>query len=66
MQKYIVFMDGNQWCATTPEFVNLQESPAGFGDTPSAAIEKLQDTLITTLRAECDALIAKVGAPPMP
>lgn len=33
-------MDGNQWCATGKNFVNLQESPAGFGDT---ALEALAD-----------------------
>ena len=32
-----VFRDGNAWCAVGPDFVNLQESPAGFGDTPDAA-----------------------------
>lgn len=35
-------MDGNQWCATGPGFTNLQESPAGFGDTPEKAIADLQ------------------------
>ena len=33
-------MDGNSWCATRGDFVNLQESPAGFGDT---ALEALAD-----------------------
>ena len=28
-----LFMDGDQWSATLPTFKNLQESPAGFGDT---------------------------------
>lgn len=32
-----VFMDGNAWCAVHPDFINLQESPAGFGDTPEEA-----------------------------
>lgn len=27
------FLDGEQWCCTDWNFVNLQESPAGFGDT---------------------------------
>ena len=30
-------MDGNMICATRPNFVNLQESPAGFGATPKEA-----------------------------
>jgi hypothetical protein len=34
-------MDGNAWCATRHDFVNLQESPAGFGDTPMIALGEL-------------------------
>lgn len=34
-------MDGNQWCATGPGFINLQESPAGFGDTKLQAMAAL-------------------------
>lgn len=26
-------LDGNQWCATEPGFIDLQQSLAGFGDT---------------------------------
>ena len=37
-----VFMDGNAFCATHLDFVNLQESPAGFGDTREEAIANLQ------------------------
>lgn len=36
------FMDGNQWCAVRPDFTNLQESPAGFGDTKEEAVAALQ------------------------
>lgn len=36
-----IFRDGNQWCAVGPGFKNLQESPAGFGDTPDAALYAL-------------------------
>lgn len=32
-----VFMDGSAWCAVRPDFINLQESPAGFGATPAEA-----------------------------
>lgn len=32
-----VFLDGNQYCAVRPDFVNLQESPAGFGTTKEQA-----------------------------
>ena len=37
----ILKMDGNQWCATYDDFINLQESPAGFGDTQDEAILNL-------------------------
>jgi len=36
-----VFLDGNAWCATLDGFVNLQQSVAGFGATPSEAVENL-------------------------
>ncbi len=29
--------DGDKWCATYTDFINLQESPAGFGDTQEEA-----------------------------
>ena len=35
--KSRVFKDGDQYCAVMPDFTNLQESPAGFGDTPEEA-----------------------------
>lgn len=34
-------LDGNQWCATRKDFTNLQESPAGFGDTKLLAMAEL-------------------------
>ena len=33
--------DGNAWCATDRHFVNLQESPAGFGATALEAMAEL-------------------------
>lgn len=33
--------DGDKWCATGPGFENLQESPAGFGDTKLEAMAGL-------------------------
>ena len=36
-----LFMDGDQWCATDRHFVNLQESPAGFGKTCLSAMAAL-------------------------
>lgn len=35
------FKDGDQWCCVHADFVNLQESPAGFGDTMDAALAAL-------------------------
>jgi len=34
-------LDGNAWCATRMDFSNLQESPAGFGDTKLEAMAEL-------------------------
>lgn len=33
--------DGNAWCAHYEDFINLQESPAAFGDTTFEAVIKL-------------------------
>ena len=35
------FKDGSAWCCVFGDFVNLQESPAGFGDTSDAALADL-------------------------
>jgi hypothetical protein len=37
--------DGDKLCARYSDFVNLQESPAGFGDTDAEAIGDLADEL---------------------
>lgn len=39
--------DGDQWCAVGPGFTNLQESPAGFGDTPEQAVSRLRSAIAT-------------------
>ena len=36
------YQDGTQRCAVRPDFVNLQESPAGFGDTDAEALAALE------------------------
>lgn len=36
-----IFIDGNQWCATDGSFTDLQQSPAGFGDTKLEAMAAL-------------------------
>jgi|GEM_PF-4317576 len=35
------FKDGDQWCCVFGDFINLQESPAGFGNTQSDALVDL-------------------------
>lgn len=37
----ILERDGNAWCAHRENFINLQESPAGFGDTCLEALAEL-------------------------
>ena len=37
--------DGDAWCAVGPGFVDLQRSPAGFGNTREAAIRDLRAAL---------------------
>lgn len=37
-----VYLDGSKWCATDAGFENLQESPAGFGDSPDDAVSDLR------------------------
>ena len=37
-----VFRDGDTWCAVLPDFINLQESPAGYAATPEDARAKLE------------------------
>lgn len=39
---YTIQRDGAQWCATRAGFVNVQESVAGFGDSPAAALAELE------------------------
>ncbi len=43
--KFDVFRDGDMFCATKLDFVNLQESPAGFGKTKELAITELEKEL---------------------
>lgn len=37
--------DGNAWCAHKSDFVNLQESPSGFGDNKLEALASLAKEL---------------------
>ena len=34
--------DGDQWCAALEDFVDLHDSPAGFGDTKREALKALK------------------------
>lgn len=36
-----LFKDGNRWCATKGNFIDLQNSPAGFGSTALEALAGL-------------------------
>lgn len=36
-----LYKDGDQWCAIYGDFANLQESPAGFGETALEALAAL-------------------------
>lgn len=40
--KTRVYKDGNKWCAVFPDFINIQESEIGFGDTPEEARKALK------------------------
>ncbi len=36
------FKDGDHWCCVNGDFINLQESPAGFGKTFEEAFTAFQ------------------------
>jgi len=40
-QGYRIFKDGDQWCAVGHRFIDIQQSPAGFADTPAEALNQL-------------------------
>lgn len=59
-KRYSIYLDGNSWCAIDANsFVNLQESTAGFGDTPTHALMALR-TEETTNRASEKPKMVKV------
>lgn len=43
-KKVVYGQDGNQVCAHYEDFINLQESPCGFGDTEEDALKELLST----------------------
>jgi hypothetical protein len=40
-REIIISLDGLMWVAVWNDFQNLQESPAGFGNSPQEALEAL-------------------------
>jgi len=42
----VVKEDGHLWCAHLDDFVNLQESPSGFGTDPTAAVKNLRQNIL--------------------
>lgn len=47
-EKINVFVDGDAWCAVRFDFINPQQSVAGFGHTPREAVASLLDTIDET------------------
>lgn len=45
MDDCIFKIDGNMWCCHYPDFTNLQEHPAGFGETQELAFEDFLENL---------------------
>lgn len=41
----VIERDGDNWCAHKSDFINLQESPAGFGDSKLQAMAELAKNL---------------------
>ena len=58
------FKDGNQWCAVADNFINLQESPAGFADGKEGAVAALveeQSSELAAAKAEAERLQKEIG-----
>lgn len=49
-----LFMDGNAWCAVFKDFVNMQESQAGFGSTALEALSELAKPGLLEKRGSAD------------
>lgn len=52
-KHYKVLRDGDSWCAVRDGFINLQESDAGFGETPQEAITQLTKVETTKEAQRC-------------
>ena len=44
-RNLLINRDGNTWCASGPGFVDIQQSPCGFGETKLEAIAELCSAL---------------------
>jgi len=44
--EFKCYLDGNAWCCVGPDFENLQESDAFFGDTQDEAIKLYADSVL--------------------
>lgn len=53
MNRVRVYMDGDKWCAVYgPTFTNIQECPAGFGDTETEALAALVKDQVKHFQAD--------------
>lgn len=41
VEQFKLFRDGNQWCAAFYDFIDIEESQCGFGDTCLKALAEL-------------------------
>ena len=57
-----VFEDGGKWCAVDEGFVNLMESPAGFGDSRSEAVSELLEARETDQDGTTEDVVAEKPA----
>ena len=54
--QYNVYIDGNVWCATAGDFVNIQESNIGFGKSPVMALKQLLEMEDTAEQKRCEGM----------
>lgn len=58
--EVIYEMDGDKWCAHLKDFTNIQECPAGFGDTKAEAYRNLKVAVAAKETSEMSEKKAKV------
>ena len=52
IKKIIIQADGNMYCAVFEDFINLQESISGWGESPMIALSNLLVARIVDLEKE--------------